>query len=295
MSELFLKYKVKHEKSAPYSPHQNGTAERYWRTLFDMARCFLIESGVQKYFWHYAVATANFIRNRCFNKRLSLTPIEALTGKRPNFGKLHAFGTVCYALAEDSKKLDPRSCKGIFLGYDKDSPAYFVYLPEKNVVRKVRCVNFNERFPNECKKQLNINDEFDVGTEKQISDNETKNTARENGKNVDEMEENVNNQENCNEGNIENIGNDAQNNLKRYPERTRCRPKYLEDYVSNINYEDLTPCIIDYVNCVGQGETPSTYNEAIDSSESALWNADIDCDIYVEQPKGYVQTGPTCM
>ena len=41
---LVLKKKIKHEQSAPYSPHQKRTAERSWRTLFTMAKCLLIES-----------------------------------------------------------------------------------------------------------------------------------------------------------------------------------------------------------------------------------------------------------
>ena len=41
---LMMESKTHHEKSAPYSPHQNGTAERNWRTLFEMARCLLLEA-----------------------------------------------------------------------------------------------------------------------------------------------------------------------------------------------------------------------------------------------------------
>ena len=41
-TSLLMKNKIKHETSAPYSPHQNGTAERIWHTLFEMARCLLI-------------------------------------------------------------------------------------------------------------------------------------------------------------------------------------------------------------------------------------------------------------
>ena len=40
---------IHHEKSARYSPHQNETAERTWRTLFDMARCLLLEAKLPKY------------------------------------------------------------------------------------------------------------------------------------------------------------------------------------------------------------------------------------------------------
>jgi len=48
---LMLKNQIKHEQSAPYSPHQNGTAERAWRSLFDMARCLLIGAELPKQLW----------------------------------------------------------------------------------------------------------------------------------------------------------------------------------------------------------------------------------------------------
>ena len=36
--DLMMKNKIAHEMSAPYSAHQNGTAERAWRSLFEMGR-----------------------------------------------------------------------------------------------------------------------------------------------------------------------------------------------------------------------------------------------------------------
>jgi len=44
---LLTKNRIRHETSAPYSPHQNGTADRGWRTLYDMSRCLLLESEFQ--------------------------------------------------------------------------------------------------------------------------------------------------------------------------------------------------------------------------------------------------------
>ena len=41
---LLVKCKIKHEKSAPYSPHQNGNTEKAWRTLFEMAQCMISEA-----------------------------------------------------------------------------------------------------------------------------------------------------------------------------------------------------------------------------------------------------------
>ena len=79
---LIMESKIYHEKSAPHSPHQNGTAERNWRTLFEMARCLLLEAKLPKNLWTYAVLSATYIRNRCYNRRLKMTPFEALTGKK---------------------------------------------------------------------------------------------------------------------------------------------------------------------------------------------------------------------
>ena len=58
---LLVKNQIKHEKSAPYSPHQNGTVERAWRSLFDMARCLLLEANLPKMFWTYTVMAAAYI------------------------------------------------------------------------------------------------------------------------------------------------------------------------------------------------------------------------------------------
>ena len=91
--------KIKHETSAPYFPHQNGTVERTWLSLFNMARCLLLEAKLQKSMWPYAVMAAAYIRNQCFNARLGKTPYEALTGSKPNLSNMHIFGCTCYAVA----------------------------------------------------------------------------------------------------------------------------------------------------------------------------------------------------
>jgi len=52
---LLRKHCIRHDTSAPYSPHQNGTAECYWRTLFEMGRCLLIQANQAKEFWPYDV------------------------------------------------------------------------------------------------------------------------------------------------------------------------------------------------------------------------------------------------
>ena len=146
---LLRKNRIRHDTSAPYSPHQNGTAERHWRTLFEMGRCLLIQASLAKVFWPYAVMAAAYTRNRCYNNRLKQTPYFALTGRRPNLSNMRVFGSECYAYKQEKKKLDPRCTKGIFLGYDKLSPAYLVYFPEIGKVMKHRVVKFPSKSVNE--------------------------------------------------------------------------------------------------------------------------------------------------
>ncbi len=153
---LLIKHGIRHETSAPYSPHQNGTAERNWRTLFDMARCMLIESNLPKQLWTYAVQTAAVVRNRCFSKRTKQTPIQALTGRRPNLSRMQKFGSECFVYVRDKRKLDPRCEKGVFIGYDKNSPAYIIYFPDTKRVQKHRVVKFVAKVGVEQQTQTNL-------------------------------------------------------------------------------------------------------------------------------------------
>ena len=119
----------------------------------------LLEANLHKRLWTYTVMTAVYIRNRCFNSRLGKTPYEALTGKQPNLSNMHVFGSTCYAFVQNAKKLDDRSRKGVFVGYDKDSPAYLVYHPETNKVEKLRCVKFFDNFKTEPEASNDDHDE----------------------------------------------------------------------------------------------------------------------------------------
>ena len=51
------------ETTAPYSPSQNGVAERFNRTLLELARAMLIASKLPTFLWDGAISHANYPRN----------------------------------------------------------------------------------------------------------------------------------------------------------------------------------------------------------------------------------------
>lgn len=118
----------------------------------------LVESKLPRELWHYAIQTAAHIRNRCFSRRTGQTPYQLLTEKKPNVSKLHKFGFVCYTYKQDKKKLDSKCDQGLFVGYDKYSPACLVYNPDTNSVLKHRLVKFVSKAAVEKQTQTNETD-----------------------------------------------------------------------------------------------------------------------------------------
>lgn len=120
-----------HQKTCPYSPEQNGVAERINRTLIERVRCMLIDSGLDNRFWAEAVMTACFLINRVPCRNNDKSPEEIWSGRRPNLKFLRVFG--CPALVhiprERRSKLDPKSIEGIMIGYSDVSKAYRVFNP----------------------------------------------------------------------------------------------------------------------------------------------------------------------
>lgn len=129
----------------PYNPQQNGIAERRNRTLVEMARCLLLQSGLSHKFWAEAVNAANYIRNRSPTKALDgKTPFEVLTGKIPDVTHLRVFGSAVFILNKDPNigKFDSRGMPGIFVGYADSSKGYRIWLPNEHKTVFSRDVTF---------------------------------------------------------------------------------------------------------------------------------------------------------
>jgi len=117
----FLQEKgIVHEFSLPYTPQQNGVAERLNRTLLDKAIPMLEQSGLPLKHWGNAISTANYIRNVSPTAAsTAVTPNQAFFGIKPNVSNLRAFGCRAFVLTPSHArtKLEARAKPGVFIGY----------------------------------------------------------------------------------------------------------------------------------------------------------------------------------
>ena len=79
LSDLFKTYcdekGIARQLTIPYTPQQNGVAERRNRTLLDMIRSMMAQVKLPISFWGDALMTATYILNRVPSKVCSLYPI----------------------------------------------------------------------------------------------------------------------------------------------------------------------------------------------------------------------------
>ncbi|HEV7738404.1 MAG TPA: DDE-type integrase/transposase/recombinase, partial [Chlamydiales bacterium] len=125
LSETFKQFLINqgtsHQLTAPYTPQQNGMAERANRTVVQAAKAMLHSAGLSYGFWERAVETAVFARNRSPTQSLTYkTPYELLFGRAPDISYMRVFGCLAYRNipSDNRQKLDPSAEKLTFLGYD---------------------------------------------------------------------------------------------------------------------------------------------------------------------------------
>ncbi|KAJ0621134.1 putative RNA-directed DNA polymerase [Helianthus annuus] len=96
MEEFCEEQGILHEFSAPYTPQQNGVAERKNRTLSETARTMLADSKLPINFWAEVVSAACYTLNRVLTvKKFNKTCFELINNRKPNLKYLEPFGSPC--------------------------------------------------------------------------------------------------------------------------------------------------------------------------------------------------------
>jgi hypothetical protein len=148
---------IRHQTTVPYTPQQNGVAERTNRTLIEKVRCMLFDCNLSKKYWAEAINTAVYLKNRSPTSAVEgAVPEEMWTGEKIDLSHLKVFG--CKAQVHVPKqlrrKLDSKSKEYIMVGYSENTKGY--RLQNVNNPRSIiiaRDVTFIELTQNNVKKQ----------------------------------------------------------------------------------------------------------------------------------------------
>jgi hypothetical protein len=106
--------------SCPYTPAQNGKAERKHRHITETGLTLLFHAHTPLTMWVEAFSTATYIINRLPTLVLqNASPYEVLYGNSPSYSLFRTFGCLCYPYLRDyvSHKLAPKTTLCVFIGY----------------------------------------------------------------------------------------------------------------------------------------------------------------------------------
>ncbi|KAI0513422.1 hypothetical protein KFK09_009443 [Dendrobium nobile] len=141
---------IQHQFTCPYTPPQNGVAERKNRHILETVRSLLIHSHAPSQLWVDALHTAIYLINRLPTRTLNNnTPFQQLY-KHSAYSHLKIFRCLCNPWLKPyvNSKLTPLSHPCIFIGYALNQKGYSCMDIVSKKVYTSRHVVFNEKvFP----------------------------------------------------------------------------------------------------------------------------------------------------
>ena len=91
--------------SIPYTPQQNGVAERKNKSLKEMETCMMEDKALPPKFWADAIKCASYIQNRVPHNQLQgITPFEARSGHKPDVTHFRIFGSKAWVRIPTEKR-----------------------------------------------------------------------------------------------------------------------------------------------------------------------------------------------
>lgn len=263
--ENFLKQKgIVHEITAPYSPQQNGVAERMNRTLVEAARSMIFNAGLSKAYWGEAVTTAAYVRNRVVTSSTGVTPYERWYGEKPDVSQLKVFGCTAYALVpeHERRKWDRKTQCLRFVGYGSTSgiKGYRLFDERRRKLVVRRDVTFDETKFNQEKETVIIKDA-------PAPEAEVMRPAEPVGEDHSQMKEI--------QSSSEDDAEPEQLQPRRSTRKTAGVPpmRYVDEFAGHSKVTEVTHAAL----CAAIDE-PSSLQEALDSKHAAQWKAAADSE-----------------
>lgn len=125
------------QRTVPFTPEQNGVAERKNRTLNDSVRTLLIASELPDNLWVEAMSNVVYTHNRIIRKDEELSPIELFFGK-PVSKTFMEFGQPVYVATQKATrgKLGPHAKVARFLSVDSKAKGFRLWDGTKVIVER---------------------------------------------------------------------------------------------------------------------------------------------------------------
>lgn len=272
-SNAFKKYcrekGIRQKYTVPYTPQQNGVAERFNRTIIEKARTMILEAKLQKRFWSEAVLAATYIVNRCPTRALkegrdSSTPAELWYGKKPDISNLRVFGCTAYAhiAKELRKKLDSKTTKCVMMGYA--TSGYRLWDATKHKIIVARDVIFNEMWNREAVVDASNGSDSEIQCDQNVLDDlelkvSAKPESNEHGSDDDDFQDVIDLEEDSDD-------QDRETARKSLPLKQRLRKQQLSSQ-SNVAFALNAESFVE--------DLPKSIAEASKRSDWSLWEAAI--------------------
>jgi len=144
---------ISQQSSTPYTPQQNGRAERPNRNIVEGVSAMLLDSCLPWEFWGFAAQTYVYLKNRSPHAALpQSTPYAQWFKTVPDLSAIRVFGSKGHVLIPSEKrkgpgsKLMPKTQQMIMIGYSDIHKAYKMFDEESlNVTYSAEVIFDNEK------------------------------------------------------------------------------------------------------------------------------------------------------
>ncbi|CAI7861019.1 unnamed protein product, partial [Closterium sp. NIES-54] len=144
--EKWMKTKgIKHDVTTPYTPQQNGAAERLNRTLVEAVHSLLQHSKLGSEWWGFPTSHQLNLQPRVSVPETS--PTLRWTGKVGDASVFRVWGSRAFVRDLSADKLSPHAVPCVFLGFPPDAPGWQFYHPTSRRVLSSQDVTFDESVP----------------------------------------------------------------------------------------------------------------------------------------------------
>lgn len=262
VSEVLKKQGIRHQKTVPYSPEQNGCVEREMRTVVEAARTMIHARNLPIKLWAEAVNTAVYVLNRSGTSTVkNKTPFELWYNQEVAINDFKVFGTEVFAHVpkEKRRKWDTKSRKGVFVGYMENTKGYRIWYPNEDKVEISRDVFFKNEIQNKKENTIRLDeDSFENRTDDIVVRIESDSSQE-----VEEVIQENNTAETCD-------SMDDQNEETEFVEERKCQTYELRDR-SLIQKPERFGSLAESVALLAEDCEPITYEEALNGKDAQDW------------------------